>query len=155
MWAVDPAQPLGGATTLDKFLDDSLGPQRFRTTLLVIFGGIGLVIALVGVYGVAARSVADRTREVGVRLALGGRPSVVWMAVASRALGAVAIGAVVGAGAALLAVRAISRFLPDVTSAPPAAIGVAISVLLATSVAAVLVPSWRATRVDPLTILRG
>jgi ABC-type antimicrobial peptide transport system permease subunit len=77
------------------------------------------------------------------------------MAVASRALGAVAIGAVVGTGAALLAVRAISRFLPDVTSAPSAAIGVAISVLLATSVAAVLVPSWRATRVDPLTVLRG
>ena len=155
VWAVDPAQPLGGAITLDKFLDDSLGPQRFRTTLLMIFGGIGLVIALVGVYGVAARSVADRTREVGVRLALGGRPRAVWLAVASRALGAVAIGAVAGTGAALLAVRAISRFLPDVTSAPPAAIGLAISVLLATSVAAVLVPSWRATRVDPLTVLRG
>ena len=78
----------------------------------MIFGGIGLVIALVGVYGVAARSVADRTREVGVRLALGGRPRAVSLAVASRALGVVAIGAVAGTGAALLAVRAISRSCP-------------------------------------------
>lgn len=153
--AVDPAQPLGGVTTLDKFLDDSLGPQRFRTTLLNIFGSIGLVIALVGIYGVAARSVADRTREVGVRLALGGRPLGVWIAVASRALTAVGIGVVVGAAASALATRAISRFLPDVTGAPPLAIGLAIAVLVATTMTAVLIPAWRATRVDPLTVLRS
>lgn len=155
VWAVDPAQPIGGVRTLDKFLDDSLGPQRFRTTLLAIFGGIGLVIALVGVYGVTARHVADRTREVGVRLALGGRPHAVWITVASRALSAVGLGAIAGAGASLVAGRAIVRFLPDEAGAPSVAIGVAAAVLLSTSVLAVLVPAWRATRVDPLTILRS
>ena len=81
--------------------------------------------------------------------------SAIWIAVASRALAAVGVGAVIGAAASFLAARAIGRFLPDLTGAPPLAIAVAISALVATAAAAVLVPAWRATRVDPLTVLRS
>jgi putative ABC transport system permease protein len=153
--AIDPAQPIGGVTTVAKFLDDSLGPQRFRTTLVAIFAAIALALALIGVYGVAARSVADRTREVGVRLALGGQPRAVWLTVARRALGAIGAGVGVGLVAAVLAARLIERFLPDVAGTSPAGAVIAVSVLVATSVAAVLFPAWRATRVDPLIVLRG
>ena len=74
VWSVDPAQPLASINTLDRFLSDSLGPQRFRSVLLAIFGSLGLLLAAVGIYGVTSRTVVERTREVGVRLALGGRP---------------------------------------------------------------------------------
>jgi predicted permease len=153
--AIDPAQPIGGVTTVTKFLDDSLGPQRFRTTLVTIFAAIALALALIGVYGVAARGVADRTREVGVRLALGGLPQVVWLTVARRALGAIGAGAGVGILAAVFAVRLIERLLPDVAGASLSGAAIAVAVLAATSVVAVLLPAWRATRVDPLAVLRG
>src|SRR6185503_5506789 len=96
VWAVDPKQPLGQITTLHAFLDASLGPQRFRALLIALCAGLGLVLATIGIYGIAARSVVERRKEVGIRLALGGRlPTVCW-AILRSTLGAVTIGSLAG-----------------------------------------------------------
>jgi putative ABC transport system permease protein len=92
-------------------LADSRGPQRLRSVLLAIFAIIGLLIAVIGIYAVTARSVAERSREVGVRLALGGQPWQIWRDLAGRAPGAFAAGMVAG-GAASLAVACSPASFP-------------------------------------------
>ena len=85
--SADPAQPIDSVTTLEQFLGDSLGPQRFRSMLLLVLGGIGLALAGLGIYGVTARSVEERSRELGVRLALGATPAGLLRLVVGRPCG--------------------------------------------------------------------
>jgi putative ABC transport system permease protein len=152
---VDPLQPLSGATSLERFLDASLGPQRFRTVLVAWFGALGLVLAVVGTYGVTARHVAERTREIGVRLALGGRPAVVWRGVSLDALRAVSAGWVLGSCATAAAALALPAVLPDLQGeswAPPL---VAVVAVLVSGGGAACVAAARAARIDPLSALRS
>ena len=86
VFSADPAQPIDSVTTLEQFLGDSLGPQRFRSMLLLVLGGIGLTLAGLGVYGVTARSVEERSRELGVRQALGASPAGLLRLVVGQAL---------------------------------------------------------------------
>src|SRR6185369_8259298 len=97
VWQVDPTQPLANVVTLDEFLSATLGAQRFRAVLVAICGGIGLLLATIGTYGVTARSVIERQSEVGVRLALGGSRARVWWTVVWSSLRGVAAGAALGA----------------------------------------------------------
>ena len=118
VWEIDPAQPLSDVSLLERFLAGSLGPQRLRSVLLATFAGIGLLIAVIGIYAVTARSVVERTREVGVRLALGGQPRRVWWALAGRALRAFAAGIVAGAGGALAVAALLAGVFPEIASTP-------------------------------------
>jgi predicted permease len=155
VWRVDPAQPLANVVTLERFLDNTLGPQRFRVLVIAVCAVLGLLLAVIGVYAITARSVSERRREVGIRLALGGRPRAVWWTVATASLRAVAAGVVLGAMAATLAGRGLQALLPEIEAAGLTFAALAGVVLLATGALSALSAARGAARVDPMVALRG
>jgi predicted permease len=151
---IDPAQPLSNVMAADRYLHESLGPDRFRSVVLLAFAALGLALASIGIYGVTSRGVAERTREMGVRLALGGRPLHIRRLVLRQSLAGVAAGFAVGVPAAVLAGYGLRHWLPGVESAAPAAGVVAQAALVAAGLVAAGIPAIRAGRVDPLIALR-
>lgn len=146
---VDPQQPLERVTTIDAFMAATMGPDRFRAALLTLFAGLGLVLTAVGIYGVTACVVEERTREVGIRMVLGARASGVWRLVVGQALRAVAIGGVAGGGVAAALAMFLRYVTPDLAwrdawTALPAA-----GVLGVAAVIAAGLPARRAARTDP------
>jgi putative ABC transport system permease protein len=152
--SVDPAQPLGNVVTVESFLAASLGPQRFRSTLLLAFAGLGLALAVVGIFGVTARGVHERTREVGVRLALGAAPAAVWRLVVGQAMRAVAAGVAAGAALAAAAGLTLMRALPGMEHARSASAVPAVLLLVFTAFVAAAIPALRAARINPTAALR-
>ncbi|MGH9490572.1 MAG: ABC transporter permease [Terriglobales bacterium] len=155
VWAVNPAVPLYQQQTLEQIVTQSAGPQRFSATLLGIFAALALVLAAVGIYGVMAYSVAQRQREIGVRMALGAGRSQVLRMVVGDGLRLALIGIAIGWGAGLALTRLLASLLFGVRSWDPAifiATGVA---LVALAVLASLVPARRAAGVDPMLALRN
>jgi predicted permease len=153
--AVDPAQPIDNITALDRFLADSLGPQRFRTTLLLILAGLGLAIAAVGIYGVTARVVGERTQEMGVRLALGATPGGVLSLVVRQTLTSVGVGVVVGTGLSVAAATMLVQTLPGLERAESWTAVPAVVVLAVAAAIAAIIPARRALALDPTTALRA
>ncbi|MEO8449587.1 MAG: ABC transporter permease [Gemmatimonadota bacterium] len=151
---IDRSVPLYGISTMDERLSRSLAQQRFNTQLLVSLGVIGLVLAAIGIYGVIAYFVAQRTRELGIRMALGATPRHVLTLVVGEGLLPVAIGLIVGLGGALLATRAIASQLRGVGPNDPLTFAAVGGLLLLVAVGAMLVPARRATNVDALEAIR-
>ena len=123
--------------------------------LISACGLIGLLLATIGTYGVTARSVVERTKEVGVRLALGGRPRTVWWAVASTSIRAILAGAVAGVALSAMARAGLAALLPELQGASLAFSFAAAAVLLAVGALAAVLASRRATSIDPLIALRS
>jgi len=139
---------------LSALYDNLLKPRRLNTVLVSVFGVLALAIAAVGIYGVMSYIVAQRAREIGVRMALGAQPSDVRGDVVKEAGGILALGVVTGtAGAALLA-RLVTSFLFQVDAQDPWLYAAAVLVLVVAGLAAALVPAVRASRVDPIVVLR-
>jgi ABC-type antimicrobial peptide transport system permease subunit len=140
-------------------MDDVLGrmsaQRRFATELLAIFGVGGLLLAAVGLYGVVSCLVAERTREIGVRVAIGATNRDVLRLVLVRSLRPVALGLLAGMGGAVLVSRWLRSVLVEVGPADPLALAVAVTILLAVALMAAYVPARRATRVDPVEVLRS
>jgi putative ABC transport system permease protein len=153
--AVDPQLPIHRIATLEAFLADSLNPHRFRATVLSLLGALGLVLAAVGIYGITARAVAERTREFGVRVALGSDPGAVVRLVVLQALRAVAIGAAAGVLAGLWLTSLLGRVLADVIEPDVVTGGVAAAVLVGTATISALLPALRVLRIDPVEALRA
>ena len=122
---------------------------------MTIFGAAALLLAAIGVYGLMAYSVEQRTREIGVRLALGAETGRVWWMIVLQGLRLVAAGVVIGAAAALGLTRLIASFLFGVEASDPATFLAVPIVLTAVALAAVAVPARRASRIDPVLALRG
>jgi predicted permease len=137
----------------DWFGDRVITPRR-RTVLLSLLGGLGLVLALVGVFGMTANAVARRTAEIGVRLAFGARPGQVVRTMLRDAVWPIAIGTVAGIAGAALATRVIESFLYETTPTDPLTFAGVAAALAATGCLAALVPALRAARVDPASTLR-
>lgn len=135
-------------------IGDESWPQRFRSVLLAIFGGVGLLLAAVGIYAVTARSVVERTREVGVRLALGGQPRRVWWTVARRTLGAVAAGLGAGCAGAGVAASVLGSIFPEVEATSALFAAPAIVLLAFAGWATALLAAHKITRVDPMRAIR-
>ena len=128
---------------------------RFRAQLVGAFAALALTVALVGVFGVLAYSVQQRTREFGVRMALGARRADVLNLVFSGAARVVGIGAIVGLAAAALLTRSIATLLFAVTPLDPLTFAAATALLALTAAAATAGPAWRASRVDPVVSFRN
>jgi putative ABC transport system permease protein len=154
IWASYPDQPLTHVMTLTKTIAESVGDQRMHTVLLGVFAGVGLALALLGVYGVVSYSVARRTREIGVRMALGAGQMDVLRMVMRQGLTLVASGAAIGAAGALGAVRVIASELYGVKASDPWTFCGAIALILIVGCLACWIPARRAMRVDPMVALR-
>jgi putative ABC transport system permease protein len=152
---VDPLLALSNVSTIEQSIDDSQAMSRFTTWLLALLGATGLVLAAVGVYGVIAYVVAQRTHEIGVRIALGATGGTVRWMVVRQGFGLAAAGVGVGVLVSLAAVRTLRTMVFGVTAHDPITF-VVVGVLLAlVAVIASYVPARRATRIDPLVALRG
>jgi putative ABC transport system permease protein len=152
--AADPLVPTGAVRSMDQVLAHSLALRSFMMLLLSIFGGLALVLASVGIYGVISFAVSQRTREIGVRMALGARPADVLQMILTEGLRLVAVGVVLGTAAALLLTRLLEGMVYGVSMRDPL-IFVPVNLLMAAvSLAACYVPARRAMRVDPLVALR-
>jgi predicted permease len=154
IWSNYPDQPLTHVMTLSKTIAESVGDQRLHTVLLGVFAGLGLALALLGVYGVVSYSVARRTQEIGVRMALGAGQATVLRMVLRQGLTLVACGAVIGVAGALAAVRVIATELYGVKSTDPATFLVGAALILIVGCLACWVPARRAMQVDPMVALR-
>jgi predicted permease len=153
--SVDPLQPISSSYTLDDAVSDAVARPRLLTVLLGLFGAIGLVLGALGLYGVLSYLVNQRTREIGVRLALGAQRRDVLKMVVVRGLALAGIGIAVGLVGALVLTRVMQGVLYGVTSTDPLTFGAVAVVLLIVASAASLIPALRATRVDPLVALRS
>jgi putative ABC transport system permease protein len=152
--AVDKDLALTETATLEDVVDRSMADAKFRTTLLAGFAGIALLLAALGIYGVLAYFVSQRSRELGIRLALGARPGALFRMVVGQGMRPVAAGALVGLSGAVAVTTLMQSLLFGVTAVDPAAFGVAAAALALIALAACAIPARRATRVDPLTALR-
>jgi putative ABC transport system permease protein len=151
---IDRTQPLFDVKPLDVALADSIAPRRFNLLLLSTFAGSALLLALVGIYGVIAYSVAQRTHEIGVRMALGAQRREVVRMVVRQGMAIALAGIVIGVAAALALTRVIASLLYDVTPTDPGTFAVVASGLAITAFAACCGPALKAALVDPIVALR-
>ena len=152
---IDPDLPLFDVRTMDQRLSGTLAAARFNTLLLTILGGVGLLLAASGIYGVIAYFVSQRTQEIGVRMALGATPRSVVQLVLGQAMKPVALGTAIGVAAALGASRVLASQLFEVSATDPMTIGVVIAALIAVAFVASIVPARRAASVDPTRALQS
>jgi ABC-type antimicrobial peptide transport system permease subunit len=152
--SLDHSLPLANVMTMRDRMGESVGEQRFRTVLLGSFAGFALVLACIGLYAVMSYSVSQRTREIGIRMALGSRPSEILTLVIRQALVLSCIGMVVGLISALILTRAMRALLFDVTPADPFSFAISLGILAGVATLASYIPARRATRIDPLVALR-
>jgi len=140
--------------TLQEQLDRSTSPQLVAVTLVGVLGGLTLLLAVIGLYGVMSYAVSQNTRELGLRMVLGANRSSVLRLVMSRGLTLMAGGVLLGAAAALALTRLLGNLLFDISPHDPQAFGSALAVMTIASLAACTLPAWRATRTDPARVLR-
>jgi putative ABC transport system permease protein len=153
--AVDPEQPIAELRTMDQVIADSLADRRFNMLLLAAFAGMALILSSVGLYGITSYSVGQRTREMGLRMALGASPSQVLRLVFAESMGTVLLGLVPGVLGALAFGRLLSGLLYGIPPADPLTFGGCVAVLTLVALIASLMPGLRATRVDPMVTLRA
>jgi putative ABC transport system permease protein len=152
--ALDPSLPLTAVETMDQIVEKSAGPQRFNTMLLGSFASIALFLAALGIGGVLATSVSRRTREIGIRMALGARrPDVIRMIV-SQGMALAGAGLLLGLPAAFVLTRMMSTLLFEISPRDPITFASVTALLIAVALVACYLPARRATRVDPMVALR-
>lgn len=153
--AVDPDQPIANLGTLERSVGNALQTRRIMLTLLGLFAATALVLACIGIYGVTAYSVAQRTREMGIRIALGAGAGQVIALVMRGGVRLVLVGLGIGAGCSVGAGFLIASQLYNVSKADPIVFALVAVALLAATLAACWLPARKATRVDPITALRA
>jgi predicted permease len=152
--AIDPDQPISNVLTMEQRISDSVAPRRFNMFLLTLFAGLAVLLSAVGIYGIMAFSVTQRTQEIGVRMALGARNADVFRMVMRNGVKLALIGVALGLGASHVLTRLMSSLLFEVSATDPTIFLVDALLLLTVSLLACYIPARRATRVDPLAALR-
>jgi len=153
--ALDRNLALYEMITLQEQVDRSTSPQLVAVTLVSILGGLALLLAAVGLYGVMSYAVAQSMKELGLRMALGAGTASIFRRVISRGLRLTALGVLCGAIAGLALTRLFGKLLYNVSPNDPLAFALAVTVMTITALAACLLPAWRATRTDPARVLRS
>ena len=151
---IDPDLPIGKVRSMDQVLSTSLAFNSFLMTLMGVFAALALILAAVGIYGVMAYSVAQRSHEIGVRMALGARPLDIFRMVVGQGMLLTLIGLIVGLAGAIAATRLLARQLYGVKATDPLVFVVVIAVLASIAFFACYIPARRAAKVDPLVALR-
>jgi putative ABC transport system permease protein len=153
--SLDPDQPVYGIRTMDEVVSESAAQPRFRTTLILIFAGIAVVLAMTGIYGVVSYLVSRRAREIGIRLALGAAPADVVRLVVGDGMRGAVLGVAVGLGAAAAAARLLRTLLFGVVPTDVATFAAVAAILLGVGLLACALPARRAARTDPAVTLRS
>lgn len=153
--SIDPDQSMIDVRPMQAYLDDAFAPTRFALVLISAFAVVATVLAAVGLYGVIASVIQQRSHEIGVRMAFGARRLEIVRMVLVQALVLAAWGVGLGLAGALLLNRGLQTLLYGVTPSDPATLTTIVLVQAAVALLAAMVPAWRATRVDPATTLRG
>jgi putative ABC transport system permease protein len=154
VWEIDKDQPVSDIRTMEDILADSIARQRFSMLLLAIFASVALVLAAVGIYGVMSYSVAQRTHEIGIRMALGAQTGAVLKLAVGYGMKLVLIGIVVGLVAAFALTRVMSTLLFGVTATDPATFTLIPLLFVCVAAIASYIPARRATKVNPIVALR-
>jgi putative ABC transport system permease protein len=152
--AIDPSLPLSQIRSMEEIVARSVAPQRFNMLLIGLFAGLGIVLAAIGIYGVMSYSVAQRTPEIGIRLALGAQQSDIIRMIVQQGLAMALIGVVIGLIAAFALTRLMANLLFGVSATDPLTFVVVALFLGGIALVACLIPARRATKVDPMIALR-
>ena len=152
--SLDPNQPIEDVKSMETVLDETLTAQRFSALLLAMFATVALVLASVGIYSVLSYIVRGRSREIGIRAALGARRADVLRLVVVEGLTPTLVGIGAGIAGALAAGRILETLVFGVSAHDPLTLAVVAATMVGVSLAASLVPAWRASRLDPLVVLR-
>jgi putative ABC transport system permease protein len=152
--AIDPDLPVERIVSMDMIIGDTLQSTRFNTILLGLFAGVALALSAVGIYGVVAWNVTQRTKEIGVRLALGAGRKDVLLLVIGQSMLVVLIGVVIGVAGSFAVVRALKSQLFGISPFDPVTFIIVIGLLSASAFLACWLPARRATKVDPMVALR-
>jgi putative ABC transport system permease protein len=151
---VDKEQPIFNVQTMRQVVSNSLSGRRMSTILLAAFAGCAMLLASIGIYGVVSYWVAQRTREIGLRSALGARPSDILRLVLGHGMLLAAVGTAIGLLASLVLTRFLSTLLFGVSNHDATTIASAAAALIGMALLACYIPAWRAANVDPLLALR-
>ena len=154
VWSVDPGVPIAQLTTMERVVRDRLWRARVTAWLLGGFAGVAVLLAAIGIYGLTAYVVSRRTREIGIRMALGAQSADVVKLTLNETILPVAAGVAAGCVASLALARVAESLLYGVTPSDPETFGAVVILLAAVALAAGWIPSRRATRIDPLAALR-
>jgi len=149
-----PSATIFDVRTMDQLISESGARRRFQTSLLAVFAGIALMLALVGIYGMMTYAVKQRTPELGLRMTLGATRAQILAIVVRQGLSVTAIGLAVGIAGALALTRVLAASLYEVNATDPITFYVVPTLILLVSAAACFIPAWRATRIDPADALR-
>ncbi|MBO0722945.1 MAG: ABC transporter permease, partial [Blastocatellia bacterium] len=152
---IDKEQPVDRVKTLAEYVTDSMSQQRFSMTLLGIFAGVAIALAVMGIYGVMSYSVTQRNQEIGIRIALGARSRDVFKLVLGQGMILALIGIAIGLAAAFAVTRVLSLMLYSVSATDPSTFALISALLLLVALIACYLPARRATRIDPLVAMRS
>ena len=152
---LDSQLPLGQFRTMEEVRGESVSQPRFLMFVFSAFSVVALSIAVIGIYGVIAYGVAQRRKEIGIRVALGARPATVAGMVVRQGMVLAGLGIAAGLGLALLLTRFLASFLFSVTPTDPLTLALVVAALAAAALAATYIPAVRATRTDPVEVLRA
>ena len=154
IWSVNPQQPIAKVRTMDDLIDLDVADRKQQTTLLGSFAALALLLASIGLYGVLSYWVTQRSREIGLRMALGASSGNVTRMVVRHGLGLTGAGLAMGCAAAWLATQAMSKLLYGVRASDPATFAAVAAVLAGIAALACWIPARRASQVDPVMVLR-
>ena len=153
VWAIDPLLPVTDVEPMTLVMEEAMAQRRFNTLLLACFAGLALVLAMMGVYGVIAYLVAQRTQEVGIRMALGAqRGAILWLMIC-QGLPLVGLGVLLGSAGALASSQALRKLLYGTSATDPVIFAAVAGLMALIALLSILVPAARASRIDPMTAL--